>query len=84
VPLAAVTSVTVSVMQIGKVPMAVPDRPMGMLMRVWLGAVPGAVMLVLMMRVMHMRVDMAQRFMSMFMFVTLDQVQPDTRGHQQR
>ena len=69
-------------MQIGIVPMTVPDRLVIMLMRMRLGAVPGDVMLMLVMFVMHMSVRVCQGFMAMFVFVTLAQMQPDPGGHQ--
>jgi hypothetical protein len=43
-------------MQIGKVPMTMPDRPVGVRVRMRLCAVPGNVVRMLVMRVMHMRV----------------------------
>jgi ABC-type Co2+ transport system permease subunit len=74
--------VAVSVVHVGIVPMTVPERRVIMRMRVRLSAVPGHVMLMLVMRVMHMRVGVRQGFMAVFMLVTLAQMQPDTGGHQ--
>ena len=71
-------------MQIGIVPMTVPDRRVGVRVRMRLGAVPGDVMLMLVMCVMHVSVRVCQGFMAMFVFVTLAQMQPDPGGHEQR
>jgi hypothetical protein len=70
------------VMLIGKVPMTMPDRLVGVRVRMRLCAVPGKLVRMLVMRVMHMRVGMGQGFMAVFMFVTLDQVQPHAGAHQ--
>jgi hypothetical protein len=70
------------VMQIGKMPMTVPDRPVDVRVGMRLRAVPGKVVHMLVMRVMHMRVGMGQRLMAVFMFMMLAQVQPHPGDHQ--
>jgi hypothetical protein len=69
-------------MQIGKVPMTMPERLVGVRVRMRLGAVPGNVVSMLVMRIMHMRVGMCQRLVAVVMFMVLVQVQPYTGGHQ--
>jgi hypothetical protein len=70
------------VMQIGKVPMTMFDRLVGVRVRMRLCAVPDKVVRMLVVRVMHMRVGMSQRLMAVFMFMMLVQVQPHPGGHQ--
>jgi hypothetical protein len=48
-----------------------------------LGAIPGDIVLVLVMLVVHMRMLMRLGFMAVVVFVTLAQVQPHSGGHQQ-
>jgi len=74
--------VTVLVMQVGNVPVTMPERLVHVRMRMRLGAVPRKVMRMLVMFVMHMRVGMRERLMTVFMFMVLREVQPHPGGHQ--
>ena len=61
-----------AVVQVRIVPVAMPQRRVYMRMRMGFAAVPGEVVLMLVVRVMYVRVRMCQRPMTVFMLVALD------------
>ena len=70
-----------AMMQIGKVRVRMRERCMMMGMGVRLAAVPGKIVRVLVMRVVHMSVVMIERLVHVRVFVPFAHVQPDARRH---
>ena len=71
-----------AVMAVGKMRMFVVQRRMRMRVRVRLFAGPGKVVVVLVMRVVHMRVVVAHSHVFMRVMVVFREVQPDADRHQ--
>ena len=71
-------------MHVREVRMAVREGLMPMRVGVRLDAIPGEVMCVAVVFVMHMPVGMCQGLMRVRVFVPLGQVQPDAHPHQRR
>ena len=77
-------SVIVPMVHIRIVCVRVCCRFVVMLMCMWFSAVPRKRVLVLMMRIVPMRMAMRHRFVHVFMFVALGEVQPNAAHHQCR
>lgn len=73
---------TMAMMYVRNMPVTVNLSFVQVRMGVRLAAVPGGIMLVPMMFVMHMFMRMRHRIMGMNMCMTLCQMQPDARPHQ--
>ena len=71
-------------MQVRIVRMTVDEPSVSMSVCMRLFAVPGQVVLVLMMRVVRVNMVMLARLMRMLMFVPLAHVQPNAKCHEQR
>lgn len=69
-------------MNVRKMGVRVTQRPMRVRVSMRLLAVPGKVVLVLMMRVMPVRMLMVERLVSMLVKVLLGEMQPDPEPHQ--
>jgi hypothetical protein len=69
-------------MKIGIVRMSVPDRQMGVLVRVSSAGGPWEVVLVLVMLVVHMAVSMSQRLVCVLVAVPFSHVEHDADQHQ--
>jgi hypothetical protein len=69
------------VMNIRKVPVAVGERGMGVIMVVWLLLIPRVGMGVLMVRIMGVPVSVLNVPVPVRVLMPLRQVQPDTQGH---
>ena len=72
----------VAVVNVRKVRVLVRHYRMVMRMGMGLRALPGKVVRMLVMRVMHMAVCVRKRFMRVFVFVVFGQVQPDAQRHE--
>ena len=68
--------------QIGKVRMGVCEPRVPVRMDMWLATIPGGLMGVLVMRVMHVLVFVLDRFVRMLVLVVFGQAQPDAQRHQ--
>ena len=74
--------VSMLVVDVRIVRMAMCQRRMGVLMRVWLAPVPIEIMHVLVMLVVHVAVCMRHRLVGMQVLVAFGQVQPHAGAHQ--
>ena len=71
----------VPVVDVGVVRVTVFNSQMGVMMAVFIAAIPFFVVCVLVVLVMFMFVFMLQRFMQMFMCMVLGQMKPNTKAH---
>lgn len=72
------------VVHVRKVGVPMGDDRMPVRVQVWFAAVPGKVMFMLVMVVVHMPMRVVQRLMGVLVLVALPDMQPDTDGHQGR
>ena len=74
--------VAMAVVDVGIMRMAVRESRMRVFVRMRLNAVPGRIVRMLVMFIMHVMVRVLRRFVGMCVLVTLGEVQPDTSRHE--
>ena len=72
----------VPMMNVREVRVQVRQRRMPVRMRVWLAAIPGEIVRMLMVVVVRVAVSVLDGFVRVFMLMKLGQVQPYSHGHQ--